>query len=181
MRELFDFDNSAFLDRLEHKGFFVARDSHSNYCQTPLSLSSSLNLEYLDDLVKGLATNQAELHELIDRNNLAATLHPLGYQFITFSTGFDPTDLADADRYLSPYGQFTEFQRLLIDRTLLWAFLPGLDGRDLFTQARDRMLFLLDHLPQIAVDPRPTFTFAHILCPHPPFVVGARWRGHQSS
>ena len=93
MRELFDFDNTEFLENLEGKGFFVARGSNANYCQTPLSLSSSLNLEYLDDLVKGLGTNQTELHELIARNNLAATLRPLGYKFVTFSTGFDPTDL----------------------------------------------------------------------------------------
>ncbi len=173
MRELFDFDNTTFLERLERKGFFIARGSNANYCQTPLSLSSSLNLEYLDDLVKGLGTNQTELRELIGRNNLAATLRPLGYKFVTFSTGFDPTDLTDTDRYLSPYEQFTGFQRLLIDQTLLWALLPETDGRDLFTQARDRTLFLLDHLPRIAADPQPTLTLAHILCPHPPFIFGA--------
>ena len=42
MRKLFDFDNTAFLERLERKGFFVARGSNANYCQTPLSRSSSL-------------------------------------------------------------------------------------------------------------------------------------------
>ena len=42
MRELFDFDNTAFLERLERKGFFVARGSNANYCQTPLSRLSSL-------------------------------------------------------------------------------------------------------------------------------------------
>jgi hypothetical protein len=41
MRDLFDFDNTAFLERLERKGFFVARGSNANYCQTPLSRSSS--------------------------------------------------------------------------------------------------------------------------------------------
>jgi len=173
MRELFDFDNSTFLQRLEDKGFFVARGSNANYCQTPLSLSSSLNLEYLDDLIKGLGTNQTELHDLIGRNNLAATLRPFSYKFVTFSTGFDPTDLTEADRYLSPYEQFTGFQRLLIDQTLLWALLPETDGRDLFTQGRDRTLFLLDQLPRVAADPQPTLTLAHIVCPHPPFIFGA--------
>ncbi len=172
LRELFDFDNEPFLDRLEQKGFYVARQSTSNYCQTPLSLSSSLNLEYLDDLIKGLGTSQTDLHELIDRNNLAATLRQLGYQFTTFATGFDPTDVSDSDRYLSPYLHLTEFQRLLIDRSVLWAFLPETDSRDLFTQARERILFLLDQLPRIAADPHPTFTLAHVVCPHPPFVFG---------
>ena len=52
MNDLFHFDNSPFLDRLELMGFFVAHGSTANYCQTPLSLSSSLNFEYLDDLGK---------------------------------------------------------------------------------------------------------------------------------
>ena len=37
-----------FLKRLEQKGFYVARRSTANYCQTPLSLSSSLNAVYLN-------------------------------------------------------------------------------------------------------------------------------------
>jgi len=56
---------------------------------------------------------------------------------------------------------------------ILWALLPEADRRDLFTKARDRTLFLLDQLPQIAADPQPTLTLAHIVCPHPPFIFGA--------
>ena len=51
MKELFDFDNEPFLERLEQKGFFVARRSRSNYCQTTLSLCSSLNCDYLDKMI----------------------------------------------------------------------------------------------------------------------------------
>ena len=174
MRELFNFDNSGFLDRLRHKGFYLARWSTSNYCQTALSLCSSLNLDYLGELVQGSGNDQTILHELIARNRLAATLRPLGYRFITFSTGFEPSDVTDSDRYLSPYYQFTEFQRMLIDQTPAWAFLSLADARDMFTQARDRTLFLLDRLPRVAEDPRPTVTLAHILCPHPPFLFGEK-------
>ena len=172
MNDLFKFDNSPFLKRLENQGFFVARESTSNYCQTPLSITSSLNFEYLDDLGKELGTDLTVLRERIGGNNLAATLDPLGYTFVSFSTGFEPTDLTDADLYLSPYPQFSEFHRLLIDRTPLWPFLFMDGDRDLFTQSRDRTLFALDRLAQIAADPRPTFTFAHIVCPHPPFLFG---------
>ena len=115
-----------------------------------------MNLDYLDDLVKGFGNDLTALHELIARNRLAATLRPLGYKFVTFSTGFEPSDVIDSDRYLSPYNQFTEFQRLLLDRTPIWAFLSLAESRDLFTQARDRTLFLLDRLPEVAEDPRPT-------------------------
>jgi hypothetical protein len=174
MQELFNFDNTGFLDRLRHKGFFLARSSTSNYCQTPLSLSSSLNLDYLDDLVSGSENDLTSLHELIGRNRLAAMLRSLNYKFVTFSTGFEPSDVIDSDRYLSPYHQFTEYQRLLVDQTPLWAFLSLAESRDLFTQARDRTIYLLDHLPEVAEDPRPTFALAHIVCPHPPFLFGEK-------
>ena len=121
---------------------------------------------------RSLGNDLTALRERIGRNNLTATLRPLGYTFVSFSTGFQPTDLTDADLYLSPYPQFTEFQRLLIDRTPLWPFLFMDGDRDLFAQARDRTLFALDRLAKIAADPRPTLTFAHIVCPHPPFLFG---------
>jgi hypothetical protein len=170
MRDLFDYDNSSFLDRLERKGFYVAHSSTANYCQTPLSLSSSLNSEHLEHLVEGKDNDVTKLRTLIAENNLFATLRPLGYKVVTFATSFDPTDLTQTDYYLSPYLHFSEFQRLLIDRTCFWAFLPNPEGLDLFTQTRERTLFMLAHLPEVAADPRPTLTFAHILCPHPPFL-----------
>ena len=51
MKNHFDFDNEPFLNRLEQKGFFVARQSTANYCQTRLSLCSSLNGDYLQSLI----------------------------------------------------------------------------------------------------------------------------------
>src|SRR5262249_45688605 len=90
MKELFAYDNSGFLDRLRAKGFYVASHSTANYCQTPLSLSASLNAIYLDDLVRGLGSDQTELSDFIGRSNVVASLRPWGYRFVTFSTGFDP-------------------------------------------------------------------------------------------
>jgi hypothetical protein len=122
--------------------------------------------------VKDLGTDQTELRDRILHNNLAEALRPLGYRFTTFSTGFTPTELSDADIHHSPYPQFTEFQRMLIDRTPVWAMLALAEHRDLFTQSRDRTLHLLDRLPSLAKTPHPTLAFAHIVCPHPPFLFG---------
>jgi hypothetical protein len=172
LRALFNIDNSGFLDRLEQKGFYVARRSTANYAQTPLCLSSSLNSTYLDDLVRGLGNDQTELSELIGRNNVVETLRSLGYKFVTFASGFDPTEHPEADEYRAPYHQFREFHRLLIDLTPLGTVFTDPRHVDLFTMARERTLYLLDHLADVAADPAPTFTFAHLLCPHPPFVFG---------
>jgi hypothetical protein len=52
--------------------------------QRKLLPDSFESLVILDDLVKGIGKNQTELRKLIGRNNLAATLRPLGYKFVTF-------------------------------------------------------------------------------------------------
>jgi hypothetical protein len=170
MRSHFDYDNSAFLEHLEGRGFYVARNSTSNYCQTLLSLSSSLNGVYLDEMVKGLQYDRTTLREYIGRSSVLASLEPLGYGLVTFATGFDATEHPEAYRFLSPLPHTTEFLRMAMDMTPM----RRLDPRewDAFQQARLRINYLFDHLPDVAKDPRPTFTLAHVLCPHPPMIFG---------
>jgi hypothetical protein len=55
LREFFGYDNEPFLRELEKRGFFVARKARSNYVQTVLSLGSSLNMTYLDEVTRGAA------------------------------------------------------------------------------------------------------------------------------
>jgi hypothetical protein len=172
MKSIFNFDNGPFLDRLKRLGFYIARQSTANHCQTPLCLSASLNAIYIDDLVKGLGPDQTELADLIGRSNVVASLKPLGYKFVSFATGFDPTEHPEADAYLSPFFNSNGFERLVIDITPLQVIWPDPRQLDRDTLARERTLYALDHLSDVARDPAPTFTFAHILCPHPPFVFG---------
>jgi hypothetical protein len=172
MKSHFNFDNTAFLEHLERKGFYVARKSTANYCQTPLCLSSSLNATYLDELVKGLGTDLTALRGLIGRNDVIASLRPLGYRFVTFATGYDPTEPAEADLHLSPYRPTTEFWRMVVDMIPARAVSPEPVFLDSFQHARLRITYLLDHLPEIARDSQPTFTFAHLICPHPPMIFG---------
>jgi hypothetical protein len=174
MKEFFDFDNSAFLNRLETEGFFIARDSTANYCQTPLSLSASLNSVYLDDLVKGLGPDQTELSDLIGKNNIVASLRPLGYKFVTFATGFDPTEHPEADIYLSPHSFASGFERMVIDITPLRWVWPNPKDSQAKDMSRERTYYLLNHLADIAQDRSPTFTLAHVFCPHPPFIFGEK-------
>jgi hypothetical protein len=58
--EVFDYDNRPFLTRLESLGFSVADNSRSNYAMTRLSLPSSLNMDYLDDLGPPLVAGSHE-------------------------------------------------------------------------------------------------------------------------
>ena len=57
LKKNYGFDNTEFLTFLENSGFYVVNNSFSNYPTTIQSLSSSLNMEYLDVLTTGVDVN----------------------------------------------------------------------------------------------------------------------------
>ena len=172
MKDLYGFDNAPFLDRLERRGFFVARQAHSNYCQTRLCLASILNVDYLDEMVHRGSDDLLQVGELINDNVVRKTLRPLGYKFVSFATGFEATDLFLWDQYLLPRPGNPEFSQILLEMTPFDAWLSEFRHEDRYEARRDRTQYVLDRLPDIARMKEPTFTFAHIISPHPPFVFG---------
>jgi hypothetical protein len=104
VQELFEYNNSSFINYLKERGFHVAEQSHSNYIQTSLSISSSLNLDYLGRVEE--QTIQSEdrdpLAELIHHSKLRNFLEEKGYHTVTFATGYAPTTISDSDVFI-PY------------------------------------------------------------------------------
>ncbi len=173
LREMYDFDNEPFLERLQARGFHIARQANSNYTQTALSLASTLNVRYLDDLDGKRGEDRGPLITLIRQNSVARSLRQIGYKYVTFSTGYGATEITNSDLYLTTGTRLSPFHMLLVQFTpLRWGLGPP-EQRSPYEISRHRTLFLLDRLPEIALDPDPTFTFAHILGPHPPFLFGA--------
>jgi hypothetical protein len=172
MKGQFGFDNEPFLERLERKGFYVARRSTANYCQTPLCMSSALSAAYLNDAIPADSHDKSQLYDWIGDGAVVRTLRGLGYRFVSLATGFFETDQKGADHYLAPYQSLSGFHAMLLAQTPLAGLLPHPSLQDAYTMTRDRTLFLFDQVPEVAHRDGPTFTFAHILGPHPPFVFG---------
>ena len=184
LRRIFDYDNQPFLDDLTRRGFFVAAASRSNYSQTTLSLASSFNLDYLQNLpVKfdSESDSRSPLQELILSNRLLAILRERGYGTISFPSGYPLTDLITADSFLSEGYGVDEFQSVLIGTTPVPQILQGLDIGPLhglrffdpYESHRRRLLFPFERIPELAKRPGPKFIFIHTLAPHPPFVFDA--------
>jgi len=173
MKEQFGFDYQPILERLERKGFYVARGSTSNYCQTPLSLSSSLNSSYLNALFAPDSDDKSVLNEWIGDGAVVRTFKSMGYRYVSYASGFSETEQTKADDYRTIYPRYSEFQRLLISHTPLESLFPQSIFNDSYSLARSRIKYVFDDLPTVATLPEPTFTFAHILSPHPPFIFGA--------
>jgi len=176
LKEVYQVDNSELLSYLTQKGFYVANRSRANYCQTGLSLASSLNLTYLDGLVSQIgneSSNRLPLAVMIENNRVVRHLRDYGYTLTAFSTGYSITEIAGADVRMAPRWSLSAFQNKLINATPLPVFLelPFLKTQRDFH--RERILYTLDHLADATEIDAPTFVFAHIVAPHPPFVFGA--------
>lgn len=177
LRQLYGFDNESFLEFLQSRGFRIARQSRSNYTQTHLSLASSLNMAYLRSPSKPSKRRVYGLHDaegvfsifgLIQRNRVARSLKQLGYRFIHISSTWDSTaGNVYADLDFRP-NSLDEFTRALLHNTALTAF--TFQSRFIQVDAQKSVLYQLKVLEESVLIPGPKFTFAHIVCPHPPYV-----------
>jgi hypothetical protein len=181
LRDVYDFDNEPFLAALEDRGFDVPRHAHANYIKTPLSLASSLNMDFLDaDALKAEATDGKDrepIHRVLrDHLVVPAALKELGYHYVHISNWWTPTMTnVDADRVFHYEGQ-DEFSTVLAQTTLLRAFSePDAAPTDPWDWRvlREHTLYELQKLDEVPDLPGPKYVFAHILLPHPPFVFNA--------
>jgi hypothetical protein len=177
LKRLYDYDNAPFLQYLEGKGFQVARRATANYSQTVLSVASTLNLEYLDPLAAQVgydSNDRAPLARMINHNRLFEFLRGRGYCIVAFSSEYGPTDIQSADLYLSDAASLTEFQSVLLGATPLPVLFAGSERARLDRPHAQRVLYAFDHLGDTRRLKPPVFVYAHILCPHPPFVFDAK-------
>jgi hypothetical protein len=131
------------------------------------------------------------LDQMIHTSEVQQNFSDLGYTIITFESGYkwlrwehstQHLDLAaDKSSHLSSLG-LNDFERLLVDTTagkllLDMTTLTRVNQlADIIDNPRaahrERVLYSLDKLPQIPAEfPSPKFIYAHIIFPHPPFVV----------
>ena len=178
------FDNSQFLESLKARGFYVAENSRANYFETAFSLASSLNMDYLDDLAGHRNDDLRPLYHMISDNRVLWAVKSLGYAYIQFATIFPVTrSNPNADILFNGYDaqriklgnlieidpktfNIKDYHLTLAETTLLRPFMTTV----LLKDNRIRNLANLEELNRIAQMPEPTFTFAHFILPHAPFV-----------
>ena len=168
--DLYGYDNSAFTDYLTSKGFYVAERARANYAQTALSLASALDMRYLDEFAaaSGGGNDRMPLVRAIRQNRFCRHLRGLGYRLVCYPSGYWPTETIDGAERSGPPGD--SFARALLDSTILSGDAWSGDGEAAARRHRRRVRHALDSLAAGEVSKRPVFVFAHIVCPHPPFV-----------
>jgi len=183
----YDFDNSSFISELRENGFHVADDSRSNYLQTRLSLASSLNMDYLEELgisTGGESKDHRETQSLITNNTITSALRRLGYEIIGIPSTFPLSRFVGAHP-VRVYGlqEFEDTDTVLFDPAHLilemsaWRYLEHmLFGGSMQTDPNRRhydtyatsfkMMHRLPHMSD-----KPKFVFFHLILPHTPLLV----------
>jgi hypothetical protein len=168
---LYGVDSDWFVRALRSSGFTVADRSRSNYVQTLLSLSSSLNGSYLNGLepVMGSRSDRRPLRHLVEHSAVIERFRALGYEFVMVGSDAPGTIThAQADRcYCGLVKGPSEFDSALF-RGLPVAALR-LDPLT-YRAHRRKVQDSFEAVENVKRAGRPLFVFAHFLVPHPPFV-----------
>ncbi len=166
----YGFDNKAFTDYLRSKGFYVARQGRSNYLYTHISLGSLLNMDYVQPVLKsaGLRPTERTFLAMNRTNKLFRLMKAAGYTVVYLPPeGYVFLEAPNADLVKASSGLgLSDFERALVLDSLL---------HPVAAAAYDHRQHVLDEFAELETIPAaPTFTFAHILCPHPPYVFDAQ-------
>jgi hypothetical protein len=179
LKQYAGFDNSFFIEGLEKQGFYVAKCSQSNYAQTALSLSSSLNYNYLNKIGLDLAAAKREdvIAPFIKHNAVVDHMRQMGYKIVAFKTGYDFSTIDDADiLYPAPESGISDFELTLLRSTVLVLLDDAGMLQAIYPTAaqnrRDMVLQQFKTLKNMPSVPGPKFIFAHLLVPHWPFIFG---------
>lgn len=179
LAEFFNYDNSAFMQALKDRGFYVAEKSSANYPKTFLSLASSLNLRHLDalpDIVGRDSSDNNPIFQMVQNNMVAQYFKDQGYRFVYSGDWWEPTRVNRlADRNINLYADSDEFLRKYGETTILnpifnYIFKKGdiLGFSD--NRVRDNHIYKFEQLKTVAKDPSPKFVLVHMLIPHSPYV-----------
>ncbi|TVQ86520.1 MAG: hypothetical protein EA397_20185 [Deltaproteobacteria bacterium] len=159
---------------LRERGFFVAAGGRADYAQTALAMASMLNVARVEELLDPLpaTASRQPLRRLVRNNRVIPTLRSAGYRVETNRVEYSMLNLLP-DSTHSALPRFTEFEHAMIRLTPLeWLgdLFASESGALSHSLRRAYLKQTFDYLAAAPKPTQPTFTFVHIISPHPPFV-----------
>ena len=174
LKTYYNFDNSLFTDNLKTKGFQVIENANSNYPYTYFSLSSSLNMRYVNDFedsVKLDKYNDSYPFTQIHSNKVVDYLREKGYRYVLSKSAYGQlNEPGNADVYIDNKTFINQFHQALMSLSLLSAFNIG---KIYHNKVHETTLKAYENWNNIIKIKGSKFVFFHCLAPHPPLVFKA--------
>tara|TARA_B110000014_G_scaffold55285_1_gene37332 strand:- start:2865 stop:4475 length:1611 start_codon:yes stop_codon:yes gene_type:complete len=175
LKKFYNFDNNEFLTFLENSGFYVVDNSFSNYPTTIQSLSSSLNMEYLDVLTTEVDVNSQNYHflnQLLSDNVVMQKFSLLNYEIINIGSIWGPNgEFKNAGTNLCEFKEvnFDSLIRELLEKSMISYFYE----RHFEQLRRAQIMCEFNEFSNFNTNTeQPKFVFAHFLLPHAPYIFG---------
>jgi len=159
--KMYNYSNDDFLNWLKKNNFYVIDNSVSNYNKTHLSVPSSLNLNFIEELVDINVSQITDtiLEDLAKNNLVVKTLKKHNYTYINVGSRWSLTGKNPNADISYSYEGLSNFDEMVVESTLLRAY------------NSPAQLFAFDKIKEIPdIEKSPKFTFAHMPVPHVPFV-----------
>ncbi len=168
LKEIYEYDNTPLTKELSKLGFAIIPEAKTNYSQTRLVFSALLNMDYVSELSsENLSSiDTRPLIEMIESNLVMKQLESTGYTKMSFAYGFPYTRDIDVNVTIPSGYQFTELDKLILRKTIIFPLLNNL----LYENRKNSIIGTLHSLENLSRYSSPKFVFAHIYCPHPPFM-----------
>jgi hypothetical protein len=203
LKEMFGYDNSAFIDGLRERGFYVADCSNANYSGTVMSLTSTLNYEFLNTTAEEATADEGSPKLSMKDSKIRADLSAFGYKFVTAKGFSSEDDVNNSDiylNYLKDTGQQdtiarSEYTRMYLETTIMrvlfeYYYMDEVKYENLLPQwlfqssSGDKVLgyasfwynqtkYVFDSLEELPEMDGNFFVYAHVNIPHQPFVFDA--------
>jgi hypothetical protein len=200
LKDVIGYDNSAFLQSLRERGFYIPECAYSNYPTTEHVVESVLNYEYPASL-KIYSNNKGavspEYTRMVTQSKARAYFKQFGYQFVTGRAFSSSLDIQNSDVYLN-YLEAQGKKDILDQNTFLYLYLnttvyrilselyqndpeqfaklsniiPVKTNADLEEASfwYNQNNFVFDSMEQIAKKDGHYLVYAHIYSPHYPYV-----------
>lgn len=198
LKDTMGFDNSAFIDALRERGFYIPECAYSNYDSTVGSIASALNYSYVDNPSSEDDTGSISLKD----NKIRADLAAYGYLFVTGKGFSSEDDVNNSDIYLNYLKDAgikdtvmqSQFTRMYFETTLLrilfeyyymdpvhnsilpqWLFISETSDKVLGYASfwYNQTNYMFDQLATFPEKEGNYLIYAHINLPHQPFVYDA--------
>jgi hypothetical protein len=198
LAENFGVDASGFISQLEELGFYIPNCTQSNYDKTVVSLVSTLNMNYLEELGFSYESKSSDMASTLRHSTTRKLFEDMGYDMVTFKSIYPWLAITDSTYYYDYFESEDEptdlaslnFQYLFLRTTAALPLIEWLELRPEITlppfwanwipvgnafESREYLqyqqnVFALETLEKLPDLPGKKFVYAHLYITHQPFV-----------
>ena len=99
LAETYGVDASGFISQLEGLGFYIPNCTQSNYDKTVVSLVSTLNMDYLEELGFSYESKSSDMASTLRQSTTRKLFEDMGYDMVTFKSIYPWLAITDSTYY----------------------------------------------------------------------------------